>query len=204
MMLHNLFYIAFRKEDIKTINTCDDIGSRTNSQRGGTVNAGCPILGTNVTYTAHKQVKLMPGFSATSSGGKKFIANTMNRSGEYNGSLYVAPPSYNTSAPAMASKNKTSTDNQPNANVKDDQLSIDNSDRIEIYPNPCQGKFVISVSYNHFPIDYTIVNSNGLIVKKGQIMSNGQMVDISVQPKGLYFVNLFLKDKTKSKKIVLI
>jgi len=35
-------------------------------------------------------------------------------------------------------------------------------------------------------------------------MSNGQMVDISVQPKGLYFVNLFLKDKTKSKKIVLI
>jgi hypothetical protein len=105
MMLHNLYYIAFRKEDIKTINTCDNVSTRTNSQRGGTINAGCSILGTNVTYTAHKQVKLLPGFSASSTGGKTFVANTINRPGEYNGSLYLAPASYNTSATAMFTKN---------------------------------------------------------------------------------------------------
>ena len=146
----------------------------------------------------------MPGFSASSTGNKKFVANTINRYDEYNGSLYIAPPSYNTSAPAMVSKNKTSTDNQPNANVKDDQLSIDNSDNIEIYPNPCHGKFAVSINQNNYPIDYSIVNSNGIMVKRGQITSNTVFIDISIQPKGLYFINLFMNNKTETKKIMLI
>ena len=88
MMLHNLYYIAFRKEDLKTIRISNVVdltlplapqyelwmNRRNTSQRAGYIETNSSILGSNVTYTATRGITLKNGFSASGEGGKKFVA----------------------------------------------------------------------------------------------------------------------------------
>jgi Secretion system C-terminal sorting domain len=202
MMLHNLYYIAFRKEDIRSLKIAEpDISRRTNSQRAGTIETNSSILGNSVNYTARKQVKLMPGFSASSSGGKTFVATCGSRPNNYDGSAYVPSINSNSSAPTMVHKSYTNTDDQSKIITKDNLSTVDN---IEICPNPCRGKFAISVNHSNLSFGCTILNSNGVVVYKNQFTTDHQIIDISTLPKGVYFISLSLNDKTETKKIILI
>ena len=147
---------------------------------------------TVVAYTARKQIKLMPGFSATCLGGKTFVATiAAPRAYNYDGSAYIPSVESNSSAPAMVRKSNDNTGNNSESLLTDDQSIMEN---ISICPNPCRGKLAISVDNSDLPIGYYITNLNGVVVHKDQITSNHQIIDISVLPKGVYFISLCLKD----------
>ena len=205
MMLHNLYYIAFRKEDFKTLNITNNhssIDNRQNSQYSGNIIAGCSILGNNVTYRARKQIKLVPGFSATSLGGKTFAATIGPRANNYDGTAYVkTEESHPLVTQAMVHKSYVYTGNTSVSTLTDDPSIITTA---SIYPNPCRGKLEITLNNSDFPIGYSITSSNGVVVNNGQITSNHQILELSVLPKGVYFISLYLKDKTETKKIILI
>ncbi len=64
-----------------------------------------------------------------------------------------------------------------------------NSINVDIYPNPNKGYIEIKLSGNtddYFSLDITDIKGN-IIYKKNNIKSNC-IVDISTQPKGIYFI----------------
>ncbi|MEI6556389.1 MAG: T9SS type A sorting domain-containing protein [Paludibacter sp.] len=196
MMLHNLYYIAFRKEDIRSLNiTTADVDRRTYSQYAKTIESTASVVGSDVTYRAKQQIKLQPGFSASSIGNKKFVAYVGTRPNNYDGSIYVMPPS----PQSMSRKKNISNDNTET--LLDDIQSTNIN--ISIYPNPSKGKFEISANSSNFPVNYRVANSNGVVVSRDCINSNNQVIDISALPKGFYFISLYLNDKTVTKKIIL-
>ena len=202
MMLHNLYYIAFRKEDIRAMKiTNSDFTERNNSQRGGTIEINSSILGNNVTYTARKQIKLLPGFRSKT-GYSSFRASIAPpRPGNYDGSEYVVMSNPNSSVPALAHKSYTNTDNESKDVHNFDESILDN---FRIFPNPCKGKLAISVDNLKESSEYIITNLNGIVVFNDQITTNHQIVNISSLPKGVYFISLVLENKTETKKIILI
>ena len=196
MMLHNLYYIAFRKEDIRSLNIATaDVDRRTYSQYAKTIESNASVVGSDVTYRAKQQIKLQPGFSASSAGGKKFVAYAGTRPNNYDGSIYVMPPS-----PQSMSKKKNFSNDNTETSLDDIQSTNIN---ISIYPNPSKGKFEISANSSNFPFNYRVTNSNGGVVSRDCINSNNQVIDISALPKGFYFISLYLIDKTVTKKIIL-
>ena len=197
MMLHNLYYIAFRKEDIRSLNiTTADVDRRTYSQYAKTIESTASVVGSDVTYRAKQQIKLQPGFSASSTGNKKFVAYAGTRPNNYDGSIYVMPPS-----PQSMSKKKNFSNDNTETSLDDIQSTNIN---ISIYPNPSKGKFEISVINSGFPVNYRVTNSNGVVVSRDCIISNNQVIDISALPKGFYFISFCFNDKTETKKIILI
>ncbi|GEM_PF-630269 len=196
MMLHNLYYIAFRKEDIRSLNiTTTDVDRRTYSQYAKIIESTASVIGNNVTYRAKQQIKLQPGFSASSTGNKKFVAYAGTRPNNYDGSIYVMPPS-----PQSMSRKKNISNDNTETSLDDIQSTNIN---ISIYPNPSKGKFEISANSSNFPFNYRVANSNGVVVSRDCINSNNQVIDISALPKGFYFISLYLNDKTVTKKIIL-
>ena len=202
MMLHNLYYIAFRKEDIRALKiTNSDITRRTYSQRAGTIETNSSILGNNVTYSARKQVKLMPGFRSNT-GFRTFKATiAAPRQGNYDGSEYILSHNTNSSNPAMMRKRYYNTDNKTKVLVQDNPSMVES---LQIFPNPCRGKLAISVNHLDEPFEYILTNMNGSVVFKDRIATNHQIIDLTALPKGVYFISLNIKDKTETRKIILI
>jgi hypothetical protein len=208
MMLHNLYYIAFRKEDLTTL-TINNIGifnipRRCFSQRSGFIVTSASILGNNVTYTATRSIILKNGFSATAIGGKSFVAKVQPLSNNYQGNAYKllnVTDCQNSATISKAPKNNNLPNNDTESLVSIDQSTNEN---ILIYPNPSRGFINLSVDHSTFPVNFDITNTNGVVVYKNQITSNQQIEDISALPKGLYLIRIYLKDKTNTKKIVLI
>ena len=197
MMLHNLYYIAFRKEDIRSLSiTNADVDRRTYSQYAKTIESTASVIGSDVTYRAKQQIKLRPGFSASSTGGKKFVAYAGTRPNNYDGSIYVMPPS-----PQSMSKKKNFSNDNTETPLDDIQSTNIN---ISIFPNPSKGKFEISVNSSNFPLNYRVTNSNGVVISRDCIISNNQLIDLSWLSKGIYFISFCFNNKTETKKIILI
>lgn len=74
-----------------------------------------------------------------------------------------------------------------------------------IFPNPNKGKFILSVPGNQMPVKgITIVNSAGGVVERMQASENllQAAIDLSNQPKGIYFVKIESGNGVYLKKII--
>jgi len=84
---------------------------------------------------------------------------------------------------------------------------ISTNDNIEVYPNPGNGIFHISLNQNAVLDDYhlEIYNVMGELVKAQSLNQNrtGPDVDLTSQPDGIYFVELTLNEKVYMSKIVI-
>ncbi|MBN2766190.1 MAG: T9SS type A sorting domain-containing protein [Paludibacteraceae bacterium] len=216
MMLHNLYYIAFRKEDLKTIIITDKvemgvplepqyydwINKRSTSQRAGFIETNSSILGNNVTYTATRGITLKKGFSASGTGGKKFVAKAAPLPNNYQGGLYKLPAtSQNTSGPAYAKKSNN------NESISEKTTTNDNNllrNEITISPNPSRVYVKISIANISTAVDFDIVSSNSVVVFSGKLHSTENGVNLSGLPKGIYFARLYLDKKIEIKKIILL
>ena len=71
-----------------------------------------------------------------------------------------------------------------------------------IYPNPTNGK--INIKFNNKLIDnFILTNAIGQIIMKKDITESEIFIDLSKQPKGIYFIN-FTGDKTLEKKQIIL
>ena len=71
-----------------------------------------------------------------------------------------------------------------------------------IYPNPTNGK--INIKFNNKLIDnFILTNAIGQIIMKKDITESEIFIDLSKQPKGIYFIN-FTGNKTLEKKQIIL
>ena len=77
----------------------------------------------------------------------------------------------------------------------------DNTDyHTSIYPNPSKGIFSIRTDANSMEVE--IYSTLGKLIAKENVIGGLQQIDLSQQPKGVYFVTLTHKGKTEQRKLV--
>jgi len=85
---------------------------------------------------------------------------------------------------------------------------IHDKDFIKIYPNPSGGIFHFDFDLqDKQDISIQIFDHNGSLISESKlhgIMSDLIPVDLSVQPAGIYFISIMLKDRTVNRKVVLM
>ena len=69
---------------------------------------------------------------------------------------------------------------------------------LTIYPNPNDGRFTIRTNYE--TVDATIVDLTGKVVFKGRV-SNGDQIDLSAEPSGVYVMQLVTNKETITRRI---
>jgi Secretion system C-terminal sorting domain len=72
------------------------------------------------------------------------------------------------------------------------KMKINDNKAFTIYPNPSTGKFFISMNGYIGIVNFIIANSNGQTIVKKQTFSlyNEQELDLTTQPKGIYFLKV--------------
>jgi hypothetical protein len=215
MMLHNLYYIAFRKEDFKKLSVDAGSAYRSTSTSSGFIEVSASILGSSVTHTARNNIKLVSGFSV--SGGKNYKATTLPRPNNYQGSVYKVISAVDCKSSLKSAMVYPDSSENQNIDIKffepmkeekqqvnnSIEFSILNSD-ISIFPNPSDGIINVTLENSMLPVSFDVVNFNGNIVYKSSIGSEMQQVDLSILPKGIYLIRFHTKDKTYTKKLSLI
>jgi hypothetical protein len=77
----------------------------------------------------------------------------------------------------------------------------------QIYPNPTKGLFTINITGMNSNMDLEIINMQGKVIRSEKLINNKQNltenIDLSMYPKGIYFVKFINKNFTKVEKIVL-
>ena len=74
----------------------------------------------------------------------------------------------------------------------------------KIFPNPCSGEFTIEMSSILKPVQICIYNSFGNSVFSSlNYQSNNYKIDLSAQPKGIYFIELRSRKTREVRKIIL-
>ncbi|MFP4469962.1 MAG: T9SS type A sorting domain-containing protein [Bacteroidales bacterium] len=86
--------------------------------------------------------------------------------------------------------------------LKAGSTSVDNNalSSLSIYPNPSTG--LLKISGLNAEADMIVSNAHGQIVYRGRVNGNTDL-DLSTQPKGVYFIKLMSEDATKIEKVVL-
>ena len=86
---------------------------------------------------------------------------------------------------------------------KIEEKDISNNDlKVKIYPNPSTGKIQI-MRNNNQEIDIEIYNLYGEKIYSLLRTWKSETINLSSQPKGIYFVEVILKNKRESKKIII-
>lgn len=73
---------------------------------------------------------------------------------------------------------------------------------LSVYPNPSNGVFNIEINNLDENITYSVVNSQGQEVYEGQLLET-QEVDLSTQPKGIYFIKFMNDQVLRIEKLVI-
>ncbi len=84
-----------------------------------------------------------------------------------------------------------------NCNVGQEELSLDNA-VISIYPNPSTGVFTIKTDAKNYSVE--IYNMMGQVI---MVAENKTDIDLSAEPKGIYFVMVMENEKYYLQKIVI-
>jgi hypothetical protein len=79
----------------------------------------------------------------------------------------------------------------------------------KVYPNPGNGRFIISPEINDYistkPLKYSVLNTTGVRLKNAVLSRSGETaIDISELPAGMYVIILYLDDGIKTIKYSLI
>ena len=76
-----------------------------------------------------------------------------------------------------------------------------------IYPNPSTGILTIDINKLNSDLDFQIVNLQGSVIRKEFISKNDKnysfSTDLSIYPKGIYFIRFINKNFTKVEKVIL-
>ena len=73
---------------------------------------------------------------------------------------------------------------------------------LSIYPNPSDGIFNVSITNLDQDINYVIVNAKGQAVLEAKLLET-QEVDLSAEPKGVYFIKFINDDVLRIEKVVI-
>jgi len=84
---------------------------------------------------------------------------------------------------------------------------IDLSGSLKIYPNPTKGLFTIEIDNNILgELNIELISEQGRVIKNIKSEKAGEHykteIDLTSQPKGIYFVNLMIGKYLTTKKIV--
>ncbi len=91
---------------------------------------------------------------------------------------------------------------QTASSIEDLALNIKDGSRINISPNPSDGKITFNIPISR-PEQGTIFNSMGVAVCNFQLNADSKEIDLSHLPKGLYFVSILSNSETKTQKFIL-
>ena len=228
MMLHNLYYITFRKEDYDILQIRTSSPYSSQSAYSGKIEAETSITGVNMGYQASQSVTLKPGFSVT--GNKNFKAYISEREGYYNGTKYkvidIDPCGNNKT---LVATNSNSIYNSAKINSEDNlelcnlqtlivteeknntekKIILNNSEEyinleseIQISPNPNNGQFNIKISKINDNSNYSIYNNLGSLIETGIIVNDETLINISDQPSGIYYVKIIIGNEVFNEKII--
>lgn len=103
--------------------------------------------------------------------------------------------------PDYSALNWINVDAQTTFSVNCNPLSTNDFDieGLSIYPNPFQNELIVSVSDD---TNYTLVNINGQIVKRGNLEIGDNKVNLSMLTNGMYYILLKTTIGSASKKII--
>lgn len=217
MMLHNLFYLVFRREDFKTLYITDhgmDYYNDTIWAMAGGIEARNKIYGGKVTYQATtKQISLKPGFRA--GGGVEFSAKLSPHDGCYNGKNYrILDVNQCYENKSIISQTTDSTIN-PMGNIEKVSIndsayqSLADSDiNVNLYPNPADE--YVTIEINH--INNTNLGNEksiflndlaGREILRETYSKNPIKMNIDNIEPGLYLINIIINDRMVTKKLVI-
>ncbi|MBR6931592.1 MAG: T9SS type A sorting domain-containing protein [Bacteroidales bacterium] len=75
--------------------------------------------------------------------------------------------------------------------------------KVDLYPNPTEGKFVVTLSDNtHTIMEAILTTASGVVMEHHRFMDFRHEFDLSQQPAGIYLLKLIYKDETRTWKIV--
>ncbi len=197
------FYMPIPKLDLqnitinigeeKTYEALTSITAAGNDLQGNNTNfivEGDNINGGDVTFISRKEITLKPGFHAKA--GCNFHA-------------FIEPVDcFNDNSKKMAIYYNDESEDK----IIKDKAESEKNNSINIYPNPNNGNFVISLlddADDVTSIEVTDIMGNVIYNKywvKEQTLPTYIAIDISNRPKGIYLIRLSYNDKTISKKII--
>ena len=93
-----------------------------------------------------------------------------------------------------------------NVNINGQNIIIGLEDEVtnfhtSIYPNTTKGMFSIRTDVADLKVE--IYTALGILVIKESVTGGLQQIDLSQQPKGIYFVKLMHDGKTEQRKLIL-
>jgi|GEM_PF-2380730 len=166
--------------------------------------------GQTVTYTAHEQVILKPGFHAKA--GSNFTARIEPCPGCQGGRTSPDPTTIDRSIIESAFNINESDDlsnrlvykNEDNDDTLQKILPDNHLDFI-IYPNPNDGNFTLIIDTKEIqPFFVEIFNSFGMLVSKTEYSNVSQInINHSGLPQGIYFVKLSMDNNVSTKKVII-
>ena len=80
------------------------------------------------------------------------------------------------------------------------QVKQPKAHNISIYPNPTKG--ILNIRTDAKQLDTEVYTAMGKLVAENKITTGLQQIDLSGQPKGVYFVKLMYNGKTEQRKII--
>ena len=83
--------------------------------------------------------------------------------------------------------------------ISNNEIENPDKDSFMVFPNPCTGKFTLSIS--SLPAQIQVINSLGQIILNKNT-DNKSTIDFQINDKGIYFLQLKTAKKTSVKKIV--
>ena len=74
---------------------------------------------------------------------------------------------------------------------------------ITVYPNPTKGNLQLQIeNYNNEPITAVFYTNNGKQIKAQNINSSISELDITKQPKGIYYLQIIINNESREFKVV--
>jgi len=80
---------------------------------------------------------------------------------------------------------------------------VQGNSTLEVYPNPTSGAFTVRANEQNPSMQICIYDVLGKCVLPKTTIKNNQQVDLSAQPKGIYFVEMTFGEERKTGKIIL-
>ncbi|MEA3443907.1 MAG: T9SS type A sorting domain-containing protein [Bacteroidota bacterium] len=205
MLLHNLFCLTY-ENFIHTVEPGEVYVESTDIVSSLTI----PSF-VDVDYIADRRIQFKPGFHAEEASHVNAYINPQSSNFSYRKVIYQPQCSYVPPQPATAMASytieivpdSTSTDSLNN-NEKSLAQETCSEKGINIYPNPGRGIFKIeSIDHDEAISSIEIVNTLGQIVFSDFRINNSIVqIDISNQPKGIYFVMIISGDQIFNKQII--
>ncbi len=69
-------------------------------------------------------------------------------------------------------------------------VSIQQLQKIKVYPNPAGSSIYLNSDLHHVEIEYTIIDVKGVPCYGGQIQDSGQVIELGGLPSGIYFLKV--------------